>query len=352
MGLKILHSADWHLDSPFQGFRPEQQAYLKRELRKIPGKITDLCIRENCDLMLLSGDIFDGPYTRESVEAAYSALERCGVPVFISPGNHDFLAPGSPWLEEIWPDNVHIFPAGLSSVSLPELDCRIYGAGYRSMECEGLLEGFRAEGPERCRLAVLHGDPLRLHSPYCPITAAQVRDSGLSYLALGHIHKAGSFRARDTLCGWPGTPMGRGFDETREKGVYIIEIDSNVALRQVLLDTPRFYTPEVDTDEMNLDQVLPAAEDSHFYRITLLGSGEESLRELRNLYARFPNLEFIDRRQKPIDPWTRAGSDSLEGLYFQLLRQKLDAAPEEEKAVIALAAEISQKILDGREVTL
>ena len=352
MGLKILHSADWHLDSPLQGFRPEQQAYLKRELRKVPGKIADLCIRENCDLMLLSGDLFDGPCTRESAELVSAALERCGVPVFIAPGNHDFLSPGSPWLEQIWPDNVHIFSPGLSSVSLEELDCRIYGSGYRGMECEGLLEGFRAEGPERYRLAVLHGDPLRLHSPYCPVTAAQVRDSGLDYLALGHIHKSGSFRARGTLCGWPGTPMGRGFDETREKGIYIIEIDDSTTLRQVWLDTPRFFDLELDTDEADPDRILPAAEDAHFYRITLLGSGEESLRDLKTRYASFPNLEFIDRRQKPSDPWARAGADSLEGLYFRILRDKLESAPEEEKAAVALAAEISRKILDGREVIL
>ena len=36
MGLKILHSADWHMDSPFGGFEPEKQEYLKQELRKIP----------------------------------------------------------------------------------------------------------------------------------------------------------------------------------------------------------------------------------------------------------------------------------------------------------------------------
>ena len=45
MGLKILHSADWHLDSPFTGFSPEQRALLKEEQGKLPGKIADLCRR-------------------------------------------------------------------------------------------------------------------------------------------------------------------------------------------------------------------------------------------------------------------------------------------------------------------
>ena len=38
MGLKILHSADWHLDSPFAGFTEEQRQLLKEEQRRIPGK--------------------------------------------------------------------------------------------------------------------------------------------------------------------------------------------------------------------------------------------------------------------------------------------------------------------------
>ena len=50
MGLKILHSADWHLDTPFTGFSGDQQAYLKAQLRQIPEKAADLCRRESCDL--------------------------------------------------------------------------------------------------------------------------------------------------------------------------------------------------------------------------------------------------------------------------------------------------------------
>ena len=203
MGLKILHSADWHMDSPFAQFSPEQQEFLMGEQRKIPGMIAELVSRENCDLVLLSGDIFETATSRKSVGMIREALGDCRVPVVIAPGNHDYLTPGSPWLEESWPENVHIFTGELTSIALPQLNCKVYGAGYRSAECPGLLEGFRAEGLERYHIGVLHSDPVRLKSPYCPITAAQVRDSGLNYLALGHIHRAGSFRTPGTLCGWP-----------------------------------------------------------------------------------------------------------------------------------------------------
>ena len=99
MGLKILHSADWHLDSPFAGFSQSQRELLKREQRKIPGKVADLCRREECDLVLLAGDLLDGQAGRETLDILKKELKRCGVPVLIAPGNHDFCAPGSPWLE-------------------------------------------------------------------------------------------------------------------------------------------------------------------------------------------------------------------------------------------------------------
>ena len=41
--IKILHSADWHLDSPLSGHTPQQAQLLKRELKKIPEKIVKLC---------------------------------------------------------------------------------------------------------------------------------------------------------------------------------------------------------------------------------------------------------------------------------------------------------------------
>ena len=349
MGLKILHSADWHLDSPFTGFSKEQRQFLKQELKKIPEKIVDICRRENCDLMLLAGDLFDGPYTKESAQILKSALAECGVPVFISPGNHDFCGPGSPWLEESWPENVHVFSGGVESVAVPQLDCRVYGAGYRSMDCPGLLEGFRAEGEETYQLGVFHGDAVQPNSPYCPITVSQVRDSGLHYLALGHIHRSGSFRSGDTLCGWSGSAMGRGYDETGEKSLYILELGESRELKRIPLDTPCFWEMTVDCAQDSLDDLLPGAGSQDFYRVTLTGKGE--IRE-SELLEKFPNLEIRDRREADVDLWSGIEADTLEGTYFRMLKTALDSVDEESANQIQLAAEISRKILEGREVAL
>lgn len=350
--MKILHSADLHLDSPFGGLSGDQARALRQAQLALPGKLAALCRAEKCDLMLLAGDLFDGPHTRESLDALRFALEDAAVPVFISPGNHDFCAIDSPYLTEKWPKNVHIFTRPvIESCILPDLDCKIYGAGYRSMDCGGLLEGFRAEGREKYHIGILHGDAAQTGSPYCPITAEQVRESGLQYLALGHIHKTGSFRAGETLCAWPGCPMGRGFDELDTKGALIVTLGDEAVAAFVPLDTPRFY--ELSVAAHAAASVLPAAGNDHFYRVTLTGESDPiDPTALYSEFSRFPNLEFRDRTMPPVDLWGCVGDDSLEGVYFRLLKEALDAADEDTRQTVTLAARISRQILDGQEVVL
>lgn len=353
MGLKILHTADWHLDSPFQGFSEAQRQSLRLSQRQLPEKITALARRESCDAMAIAGDVFDGTPTRETLDILKKALKEVAIPVFITPGNHDFAAAGSPWLEERWPENVFIFTGGLQSIVIPSLDLRVYGAGYQSMDCPGLLEGFCARGKERYQIMVLHADPTQKTSPYCPITAAQVRGSKLSYLALGHIHKAGLFHAGDTVCAWPGCPMGRGWDETGDKGVCLVTLEDTVSVKALSLDMPRFFDLKLDTNgdpAAALESILPPAASPDFYRVTLVGDGPVP-EGLAKKFPAVPNLTIKDEATAPVDPWADAGEDTLEGMYFQILQQLLEENPEQADT-IQLAADISRKLLDGREVTL
>jgi DNA repair exonuclease SbcCD nuclease subunit len=273
--------------------------------------------------------------------------------VFIAPGNHDYVRPESPYAQAGWPDNVHIFlDAKLSQISLPELDCRIYGAGYEAMDCPALLKGFHAAGPEKHHLGILHAEVEASGSAYCPISRDQLRNCGLSYLALGHIHKSGSLRAGDTLCAWPGCPMGHGYDELGAKGVIILTIEDQVSASFLPLDTPRFYDLEVDMDHQELEQLLPAVDRGDFYRVTLTGSTGAKLEQLKAQFAGLRNLEFVDNREMKPDPWERVDEDTLEGSYFRLLQNKLQEADDAQAEVIQLAADLSRAILDGKEVVL
>lgn len=355
--IKMLHAADLHLDSAFAGRSETATARLRTQLRSVPEKIANLCRRECCDLLLLSGDLFDGSYTKESLLALKNALEEVAIPTFISPGNHDFCALGSPWLSEVWPENVHIFKNPVvESVELPELDCRIYGAGFTSMDSDPLLENFRVVGQEKYHIGVFHGDPMQKSTPYNPISKAQVAASGLDYLALGHVHKCGSFREGKTLCAWPGCSMGRGFDELEEKGVLLVTLEQTASAQFIPLDTPRFYDWEVTVLTDAQDAIaarLPAMGNEDFYRITLNGECDApNLTELYRHFSAFSNLELRDRTQPVVDIWENAGADSLEGVYFKMLHEIYEQADEQSKKIALLAAKISKKILDGSEVAL
>lgn len=350
--IKILHSADWHLDSPLLHRSHDQAAQLQAAMHRIPEQIVALSRKYGCDMLLLSGDLFDGPYAADTLRAVRNALEDAAIPVFISPGNHDFVGFDSPWLAEAWPGNVHIFTHPIiEAVEVKDLDCTVVGAGYISMDCQGLLGDYSPRHDTRYSVGVLHADPTQLTSPYCPITAEQVKHSALDYLALGHIHKSDSFRAGKTLCAWPGCPQGRGYDETGDKGVLLVTLEETAQATFLPLEGPRFHDLEATAER--LGSILPAVGNSDFYRITLTGEAEQpDLAALKQTYSHFPNLELRDRTTPPKSPWENAGDDTLEGIYFQLLRDSMETADESGKQRLQLAAKISRQLLDGQEVVL
>ena len=218
------------------------------------------------------------------------------------------------------------------------------------MDCPSLLAHFQAQGEEKYQIAVIHGDPVNTRSPYSPVSAAQIRESGLHYLAMGHIHKAGTSLQADTLCGWPGCPIGRGWDETGEKGVYLVDLAETVQVKFLPVDMPVFRDLEADVSENSEEAVaalLPGAESEDFFRITLTGGAEVDMEKLQRRFSFLSNLAFRDRTEPPVDLWADVGTDTLRGVYFSMLQE---LASTEETAL--LAAEVSRKILSGREVQL
>ena len=244
----------------------------------------------------------------------------------------------------------------MEAVHLPTLDCTVYGAGYEAMDCPALLENFRAEGDSKWKIGILHGDATNTSSPYCPVNPQQVRLSGLDYLALGHIHKSGSFRSGDALCAWPGCPMGHGYDETGIKGAILIELGDDARWEFRPLDTLRFYDEEVEVGvdaSQALTTLLPGVSTEDFYRVTLTGYSDGlDIEALASQFAHVKNLVLRDKTIPEKELWSAVGEDSLEGMYFGILHDGLDTESEVLQQRIKLAARISRQILDGQEVTL
>lgn len=358
--VKLLHAADLHLGARFRSLPPHKAARKRQQQLALLNRLEELCREWACDLVLLSGDLFDRPEGDGALAAALiRCLEAMAVPVFISPGNHDYICPQSPYETLVWPQNVHIFKRPLpESVSIPDLKVRVWGAGFSSMDCPGLLEGFRATGPEAWQIMALHGDPTGAGSCCCPVTRLQAEASGLHYLALGHIHKGGMLETGAGLCAWPGCPMGRGFDETGPKGVYRVTLsDGGVRADFVELGLGRYQdltVPAGDNPERAILKLLPLQTQEDVYRVTLTGEAEAlDLAALEEKLAdRFFHLTLRDRTELPGDLWEQAGADTLEGLYFRLLRDAALEAGDADREILTLAARLSRRILDGQEVEL
>ena len=129
---KVLHAADFHLDSAFRSL-PEEQARLRRqESRELPGRLVDWANDHGAQLMLLAGDLFDSDRLfSQTAQMLAQALARFRGTVVIAPGNHDWLSAASPYRQPIWPDNIHIFLGrGMERLVLPELGFRRRGRRY------------------------------------------------------------------------------------------------------------------------------------------------------------------------------------------------------------------------------
>ena len=139
--IKILHAADLHLDSPFEGLPAGKAAIRRGEQRALLARIAELARREGVQLVLLAGDLLDSENTYyETGEELCRSLSQIAAPVFISPGNHDFYSPKSVYARLKLPENVHVFTSGdIEAVTLPELGARVFGAAFTDKRSGAML---------------------------------------------------------------------------------------------------------------------------------------------------------------------------------------------------------------------
>ena len=364
MRIKLVHAADFHLDSAFGALNAEQAKLRRRESRELLQRLCNYVNQNGVDLVLLAGDLFDSDTTyRETIEALSDALGAMQARVFIAPGNHDPYSAKSPYATLAWPENVHIFTSKtVERVELPELSCAVYGAAFTSpVQDESLLQGFRAPEDGFVHLMVLHGDSSAAESRYDPITKEQIAGSGLDYLALGHTHEHDGFhRAAGTIYAYSGCPEGRGFDELGEKGILAGTVErGDVQMQFIPFAHRRYEILKVDvtgkTAEDALREKLPPSTVRDLYRIIFTGETDERGLDLKPLEERFApdffHLELRDETRIGQDVWARAEEDSLRGLFLRELRAKYDAAQsEEERARFSLAARFGLAALDGRDL--
>ena len=108
--IRILHSADFHMDSAFDSFSDNKASVRRSELRQLPRKIVKLAAAEKADMILLCGDLLDSENVfKETGEELLDSFRMIQIPVFISPGNHDYYHSRAVYSSENLPENVFVF---------------------------------------------------------------------------------------------------------------------------------------------------------------------------------------------------------------------------------------------------
>lgn len=335
--IKIIHAADLHLDSAFEALGAAKAAQRRAEQRQMLLKIFSLVEEKGAQLLLLAGDTFD--YSNhayaETLELLRSCLKNCPARVFVSPGNHDSWRASSPWATGNFSENVHIFSSGcISRVELPELGLRIYGSAFTDSIAPPPLRGFRAEKAQGIfNIGLFHGDTRSPDSRYGAITQSDIAESGLDYLALGHVHNRSELcRSGGTWWAYPGCTEGRGFDECGEKGVYYVELSEEGCTAEFIPTCQRQYRVlDIDIGGDILSQ-LPPDTERDICRLILRGECLRSpdLRALEEqLSPRFFALQIKDATRLTRDIWEGSAADSLRGLFLRKMRKKYDRAADE-----------------------
>ncbi|MGE0824534.1 MAG: exonuclease SbcCD subunit D [Candidatus Binatia bacterium] len=211
--IKIIHTSDVHLESDTFGKSAEGNAF-RRKIQRAFHCVVDRVQDEQADLFLIAGDLFDSNRVpEEGVEFVHQELSRLTCPVVLIPGNHDCYDQRSIYKKvDFRTMGSHVYTLTHEdgeSLEFPELHATVWGKGlvehdhsYRP------LAGVPTRTGDYWHIGMAHGyfvesDELQRSSLVLPEEIAQ---SGLDYLAMGHVHVFTDLSQGMTKACYPGTP--------------------------------------------------------------------------------------------------------------------------------------------------
>lgn len=270
MPVKILHTSDTHLDVPAIKFGSRRYER-KRDFLLNFDEIIKYSLEKKPDLLLHSGDLFDGLNPRNPIRArvmeAFRKIHETGIPIFIISGNHDVPRARrvgvSPLLEFERAGFITFFQdweaLGTEYVTVSGLDIEVSGISYDptmapTQDPLGLVS-IPGKGDINILLAHHNIEGLRGTFPTTPTIRNKSLHKNLTYLALGHIHEHQKQKVGNTTICTPGSTEHVSFaEEKHQKGFVWLEIDSD-GVQQ--LDFIPLNTRPMQT----LDVTIPADAD-------------------------------------------------------------------------------------------
>lgn len=267
--ISIIHAADLHLGAPFKGIAQGEGGFpadIKKRLLKATAdswsRLINLCLVEKPLALLLAGDLYNpegnGLSSLNLLQDGFTRLTAAGIAVLVVHGNHDPAEIIPPWS---WPENVYIFDSQKTS-SIPinckhnqaaigpafdqhtasEIDfthCKlvVHGLSHQHDRVSDNLAQKVAKHSLAIREMIPTGIPCvglvhcavgekasKGEMPYAPCTISDLREGGLDYWALGHIHKR-NLVADKPVAYYSGNLQGLHIKETGPKGCLQVWFD-------------------------------------------------------------------------------------------------------------------------------
>lgn len=370
--MKILHLADFHLDSAFSGFSKDAADKKRSELRECFVRAMKTAKERGVKLVLISGDLFDTPFcsaaTRKTV---FDAIEDVGCPVVIAPGNHDYYNKNGTYADKNLPENAFVFTSReLGRFDFDELGISVVGYAFTSDRYEeNPLSSDVPLSSENVNILCAHtelGVPL---SKYAPMSVSSISRHGFTYAALGHVHAHGEpISTGDTLVAYSGFPQGRSFDELGNGGAYIVDIDfdsKKATLEYLKLSSMSYTIERVDITGLSGDagvaeKIRNLINEKNYgsesaLRVMLTGAvpsdysvNENAIRDML-VSCELALLQIRNETVANFDLSDLENDMTVKGEVYRALLPLLNSDDENERQKGALALKFALAALDKRE---
>ena len=250
---RFIHASDFHLETPLgdlDQLPPNLRDAMAMAPREAAAAVFEAALAENIDFLVLSGDLLHpvaaGPHGMSLLLDNFEKLNEAGTPVYWAAGIAD---DPKQWPEAVpLPPNVTLFPRD-RVMSIPyeragRVVCHVIG---RSSEGRASLHvpGFQSEATDEFTVGVGYG-----------IADASALAAGrIDYWALGGPHNHTEIEGGGTAGAIaPGSPQGRGLDETGPHGYCVVDVDAEqtARIRQVECDRFRYCNVTIDAEEIRI----------------------------------------------------------------------------------------------------
>lgn len=352
--MKLIHCADLHLDSKMNANLDKESAKERKgEILHTFERMVEYAVQNQIAAILIAGDMFDTKNISATVKntVLHNITSHPNINFYYLKGNHDhdnFLS----GLEEI-PENLKMFGSKWTAYEESQGRIVISGLELSAENAESAYTSLVLDA-KKFNIVMLHGQESKgaVKDKAEIINLKALKDKGIDYLALGHIHayKKEKLDARGSYC-YAGCLEGRGFDECGEHGFVVIDIDEDAGQYThefIPFAQRKLYTVNVDvSDCQTTSEMVSRAElalqdagcdDRSLVKIVLKGmldvECEKDITYFQSRFrAHFYYVKVYDETMLKIDIEDYMLDESLKGEYVRQVMAD-DSILEEDKKII------------------